>query len=51
MTHLKIGDDAPEINSIDENGEKITLSQFKGKKVILYFYIHGLILYRKYCQY
>tara|TARA_B100000131_G_scaffold24355_1_gene23397 strand:- start:923 stop:1378 length:456 start_codon:yes stop_codon:yes gene_type:complete len=38
MTHLKIGDDAPEINSIDENGEKITLSQFKGKKVILYFY-------------
>lgn len=38
MTQLKIGDDAPEINSIDENGEKITLSQFKGKKVILYFY-------------
>ena len=35
---LNIGDIAPAINSIDENGEVITLSQFKGKKVILYFY-------------
>jgi len=35
---LKIGDKAPEINSIDENGEVITLEQFKGKKVVLYFY-------------
>jgi len=35
---LNIGDIAPAINSIDENGEVITLSQFKGKKVVLYFY-------------
>jgi len=35
---INIGDIAPAINSIDENGEVITLSQFKGKKVILYFY-------------
>ncbi len=35
---LKIGDKAPEINSIDENGKVITLDQFKGKKVVLYFY-------------
>ena len=35
---LKIGDKAPEINSIDENGEVINLEQFKGKKVVLYFY-------------
>ena len=35
---LKIGDKAPAINSIDENGEQITLEQFKGKKVALYFY-------------
>jgi len=35
---LKIGDKAPEINSIDENGDAITLEQFKGKKVVLYFY-------------
>lgn len=38
MTHLKVGDTAPDINSIDQNGDKITLEQFKGKKVILYFY-------------
>jgi peroxiredoxin Q/BCP len=35
---LKIGDKAPAINSIDQNGEAITLEQFKGKKVVLYFY-------------
>ena len=38
MTHLKIGDKAPVINSVDENGEAITLEQFKGKKIVLYFY-------------
>lgn len=38
MTHLKVGDTAPEINSVDQNGDTITLEQFKGKKVILYFY-------------
>ena len=35
---LKIGDKAPAINSIDENGDAITLELFKGKKVVLYFY-------------
>ena len=35
---LKTGDKAPAINSIDQNGEKITLEQFKGKKIVLYFY-------------
>ena len=38
MTHLKIGDKAPPINSIDQNGNKITLAEFEGKKVLLYFY-------------
>ena len=38
MTHLKIGDNAPAINSIDQNGDKITLAKFEGKKVVLYFY-------------
>jgi len=38
MTHLKISDKAPAINSIDQNGDAITLKQFKGKKVVLYFY-------------
>lgn len=35
---IKIGEKAPEINSIDQNGEKITLNQFLGKKIVLYFY-------------
>lgn len=38
MTHLKQGDIAPAINSTDQNGNSITLDQFKGKKVVLYFY-------------
>jgi len=38
MTHLKAGDTAPEINSVDQNGDKITLEQYKGKKIVLYFY-------------
>ena len=37
MTHLKAGDTAPEINSVDQNGNKITLEQYKGRKVVLYF--------------
>ena len=38
MSKLKIGDTAPAINSVDQNNEQITLEQFKGKKVVLYFY-------------
>ncbi len=38
MSKLKIGDIAPAINSVDQNNESITLEQFKGKKVVLYFY-------------
>ncbi len=35
---LKSGNKAPEFNSIDQNGAQIKLSDFKGKKLILYFY-------------
>jgi len=38
MKDLKEGDLAPAINSIDENGKAITLEEYKGKKVIIYFY-------------
>ena len=38
MSKLKIGDKAPLINAVDQNGNKITLDQYKGKKVVLYFY-------------
>ena len=38
MKHLKEGDKAPSINAVDEGGKKITLDQFKGSKVVLFFY-------------
>jgi len=38
MTHLKIGDTAPKINSVDQNGNRITIEQYRGKKIVLYFY-------------
>ena len=38
MKNLKIGDSAPVINSVDQNGDIITLEQFKGSNVVLYFY-------------
>jgi peroxiredoxin Q/BCP len=38
MTHLKVGDKAPNFNGIDQNGKSIELGQLTGKKVVLYFY-------------
>jgi peroxiredoxin Q/BCP len=38
MLQLKEGAKAPQFNGIDQNGNKITLDDFKGKKLILYFY-------------
>ena len=38
MTDLKPGDNAPEISSVDQNGNKINLKDYKGNKVILFFY-------------
>jgi len=35
---LEVGQPAPDFSARDQNGEPITLSQFKGKKVVLYFY-------------
>ena len=35
---LKTGEKAPDFEGKDQNGEVIRLSDFKGKKVILYFY-------------
>ena len=36
--NLTIGDKAPEFNLKDQNGDDISLSSLKGKRVILYFY-------------
>lgn len=38
MTHLKEGMAAPDFEWTDQDGKKVKLSQFKGKKVVLYFY-------------
>jgi len=38
MEHLKIGDSAPEFTSKDQNGQVINLSDYTGKKVVIYFY-------------
>ncbi|NOZ45471.1 MAG: thioredoxin-dependent thiol peroxidase [Chlorobi bacterium] len=38
MALLKEGQQAPEIKLENQNGDEVTLSQYKGKKVILFFY-------------
>ena len=35
---MNIGEKAPEMLGINEKGEKILLSQYQGKKIVLYFY-------------
>lgn len=35
---LKIGDKAPDFTLLDKDGKSVSLSDFKGKKVVLYFY-------------
>ncbi len=37
-TSLKVGDKAPDFKGKDQNGKSITLGDFKGKKLVLYFY-------------
>ena len=38
MSNLKVGDKAPLFEGVNQNGDKISLIDFKGKKLILYFY-------------
>lgn len=35
---LKIGDPAPQFESKDQDGKSVKLTEYKGKKVVLYFY-------------
>jgi peroxiredoxin Q/BCP len=37
-TNLKIGAKAPAFTGLDQDGNKISLGDFKGQKVVLYFY-------------
>jgi peroxiredoxin Q/BCP len=38
MITLAEGDKAPVFTGIDQNGKKVSLSSFKGKKLVLFFY-------------
>jgi hypothetical protein len=40
VTHLKVGDHAPDFELTDTEGQKVRLSDFRGKKnVVLAFYV------------
>lgn len=38
MSTLKPGDKAPQFESRDQNGNPVTLADFKGSKLVIYFY-------------
>jgi thioredoxin-dependent peroxiredoxin len=38
MEKLKVGDQAPYFKGVDQNGKTVSLDDFRGKKLILYFY-------------
>jgi peroxiredoxin Q/BCP len=38
MAELKAGDPAPDFETVDETGEKVSLKDLRGKRVVLYFY-------------
>ena len=38
MNTLKVGDKAPDFTAIIESGETVSLSDYKGKKLVVYFY-------------
>lgn len=35
---LQPGQDAPDFDVVDQNGNRVRLSDFRGKKVVLWFY-------------
>ena len=38
MTHLKPGDKAPDFTALDQDGNTISLNDYKGKKLVVFFY-------------
>ena len=38
LAKLKVGDKAPAFSLLDQEGKEVSLSDFKGKKLLLYFY-------------
>ncbi|HVG13491.1 MAG TPA: thioredoxin-dependent thiol peroxidase [Chitinophagaceae bacterium] len=37
-THLQVGDKAPNFSGTDQNGRKVSLKDYKGRKLVVYFY-------------
>jgi peroxiredoxin Q/BCP len=40
LTELRPGDKAPDFTAYDQEGNKVSLKQFRGQRVALYFYPH-----------
>ncbi|WP_027391767.1 thioredoxin-dependent thiol peroxidase [Aquimarina latercula] len=38
MTSLKVGDKAPNFSALDQDGNTISLEDYKGKKLVVFFY-------------
>lgn len=38
MNTLKVGDKAPNFEALDQNGNTVKLADYKGKKLVLFFY-------------
>jgi len=38
MPELKVGDQAPDFEAVNDQNENVKLSDFRGKKIVLYFY-------------
>jgi peroxiredoxin Q/BCP len=35
---LKVGNYAPDFSAVDQDGKNVSLKDYKGKRVVLYFY-------------
>jgi peroxiredoxin Q/BCP len=38
MPEINVGDEAPDFETVNDQNEKVRLSDFRGKRVVLYFY-------------
>ena len=38
MAEIKVGDQAPDFETVDDKNQKVKLSDLRGKRVVLYFY-------------
>jgi len=38
MAEIKVGDQAPDFETTNDKNEKVKLSDYRGKRVVLYFY-------------